>query len=374
MPVMPAWCVTEGRLVIALSPQAIKSQLGASPQERGLFASQEFQKAFAGDGKILAISYQDSSRLFEAAYSYVTLLGPMMMAAMNEANLHGRGRPPAEPIFDFSTFPSGRSIYRHLRPGITVTRRVEDGLETQSRQTFPTLNLGATAPIAVALLLPAVQAAREAARRMQSVNNLKQIVLAMHNHHSTFNSFPPAYSTDKDGKPLLSWRVYILPFIEQQALYEQFHLDEPWDSEHNRQLIAKMPEVYRSPNSAAAPGKTVYLGIAGEKGIFAPPGKGANGRTGGVDMASVRDGTSNTIAVVEANDDSAVEWTKPADLTPNPKHPLQGIVGLRPGMFLAAFADGSVRVISENVDPQVLMNLFQRNDGNIIDRGALDRE
>ena len=80
-----------------------------------------------------------------------------------------------------------------------------------------------------ALLLPAVQSAREAARRAQCVNNLKQIGLAMHNFHAQKNHFPAAAIVDKAGKPLLSWRVAILPYIEQESLYQQFHLDEPWD-------------------------------------------------------------------------------------------------------------------------------------------------
>lgn len=375
MPLMPAWCVTEGRLMVALSPQAIKSHLGTTPEERGLFAGDAFRQTFAGEGKILAISHQDSSRMFEGIYSYVNLLGPMMMTAIHEAT-HDRFGPEnaAPPIFDFSTFPSGRSIYRHLKPGVTVTRRTAAGIETQSRQTLPMPNVGASAPVAVALLLPAVQAAREAARRMQSSNNLKQIALAMHNHADTFRNLPPAYSTDKDGKPLLSWRVHILPFIEQQVLYDQFHLDEPWDSEHNRKLIDKMPEVYRSPNSAAAPGKTVYLAISGKEGIFAPPAKASDGRTGGVRFADVRDGTSNTIAVVEANDESAVEWTKPVDITPDAMNPLKGIVGMRPGIFMAAFTDGSVRAISDQIPPKTVMNLFQRNDGNPIDYSELERD
>ena len=95
----------------------------------------------------------------------------------------------------------------------------------------------------VASLLPAVSAAREAARRAAGSNNLKQIGLAMHNFHESYGGFPAAYSGDKTGKPLLSWRVHILPFVEGEALYRQFKLDEPWDSPHNKKLIARMPAV-----------------------------------------------------------------------------------------------------------------------------------
>ena len=82
-----------------------------------------------------------------------------------------------------------------------------------------------------ASLLPAVSAARECrSKNAAGANNLKQIGLAMHNFHDSYGGFPAAYSTDKNGKPLLSWRVHILPFVEGQALYRQFKLDEPWDS------------------------------------------------------------------------------------------------------------------------------------------------
>src|SRR5262249_21734482 len=83
-------------------------------------------------------------------------------------------------------------------------------------------------------LITAVAQVRVATRRMQSTNNLKQIALAMHSYHDTMGRFPPAIVRDKEGKPLYSWRVLLLPYLEQQNLYNQFKLDEPWDSEHNR--------------------------------------------------------------------------------------------------------------------------------------------
>ena len=107
----------------------------------------------------------------------------------------------------------------------------------------------ATIGVLVGLLLPAVQAAREAARRNMSMNNMKQIMLAMHNYHDANGNLPPAFSTDDAGNALLSWRVLILPYLEEQALYDQFHLDESWNSEHNKTLISKMPEVYAEPSA-----------------------------------------------------------------------------------------------------------------------------
>jgi 5'-3' exonuclease len=110
--------------------------------------------------------------------------------------------------------------------------------------------------VAVALLLPAVQAAREAARRMQCTNNIKQIMLAMHTYHDAHKCFPPVMTADKNGKPLHSWRVLILPFIEQQALYSQIRLDEPWDSEYNSRLHDMNIQTYQCPSAYSMPGMT----------------------------------------------------------------------------------------------------------------------
>ena len=207
----------------------------------------------------------------------------------------------------------------------------------------------ATIGVAVALLLPAVQAAREAARRMQSMNNLKQICLAMHNYHDTFSRFPT--NIEKDGKALLSWRVQILPFIEQNALYEQFRLDEPWDSPHNMALLDIIPAVYRNPNfTDEFKTKTNYLGIVAPGSLFvnAQPKK----------FSDIRDGSSNTVIVVEAGPDRAVPWTKPQDLTIDPSAPLAGLQKMRPGIFLALFADGSVQAITLTIDPKMLLGMF----------------
>ncbi|MEM6470354.1 MAG: DUF1559 domain-containing protein, partial [Planctomycetota bacterium] len=161
----------------------------------------------------------------------------------------------------------------------------------------------ATTGVLVGMLLPAVQAARSAARRMSGSNNLKQIALAYHNYHSAYRVLP-ANITDEDGNPLLSWRVAILPFIEEQELYEQFHLDEPWDSAHNSSLIAKMPAVYSDPATSLPQGLTIYQRPVGEKTMFQ---EGEERR-----FRDVLDGLSNTIMGMEVAASSAVEWTKPS--------------------------------------------------------------
>ncbi len=213
----------------------------------------------------------------------------------------------------------------------------------------------ATTGVLISLLLPAVQAAREAARRSQSQNNLKQIGLAFHNHHDTFKELPPRAIADPSGKPLLSWRVKLLPFLEEKALYDQFHLDEPWDSQHNKQLLAQMPAVYARPGSKAAPGMTVYL---------APVADGTIWNAGkAISFAAIRDGTSNTIAVVEAADGAAVPWTKPDDWQVDPSDPLKGVRDSRPGGFQALILDGSVRFLANSLDPAVFKALLTMAGG-----------
>jgi hypothetical protein len=217
--------------------------------------------------------------------------------------------------------------------------------------------------ILVALLLPAIQAAREAARRNQSMNQMRQLIISLLNYENATKAYPAHASYSSDGKPLLSWRVHILPYLEEQALYEQFKLDEPWDSEHNRALIAQMPAVFQNPNLPDETGKTNYLAVVGEVCVF-------SGTQTGLKPAEIIDGTSNTIVLVEAARDQAVEWTKPDDWEYNPANPKAGLGGIRPGGWIAGFADGSVHFISQEIDEGALKAMFTRAGGEEVPPGA----
>jgi hypothetical protein len=214
-------------------------------------------------------------------------------------------------------------------------------------------------------LVPMVVKVRAAAARTQSVNNLKQLTLAIINYADTYRGNMPAHAIySKDGKPLLSWRVAILPFIEQVQLYKKFHLDEPWDSPHNKKLIARMPPVFRHPESKAAPGKTVYVVPVGKDTTFPPGPKGIRF------PADIPDGTSNTLLIVEVDDADAVIWTKPADLRYDPQNPLKGLRGKKTGSFNAAYADGSVHAIPRTISLPTLRALFTRNGGEVLGQDA----
>lgn len=368
LPVQPAWCLTDKQLVVALFPQTVRSILDRPKSDKSLADAPPLAAALEGEGNIVAVTYHDSQRMFESSYPALQMFLPMMQAGMNEGFREFSSGPPPQ-IFDAAMLPTARSIHRHLQPGVTVVRRTSRGLETTTRQTLPTTNIGATAPVAVALLLPAVQAARESARRMQSQNNLKQVALSMHIHHDTWRGLPAAYSLTKEGKPGLSWRVHLLPYLEQQVLYEQFHLDEPWDSEHNKKLIAKMPPTYRSPNSRAEEGKTTYLAVVGKNAIIVPPADSDKGKEHpiGSTFASVVDGLSNTIMVVETTDELAVIWTRPGDFEVDDKDPFKGLVNAASRGFHAALGDGSVQFLKKDWDPKMLKRALQRNDGEEVE-------
>jgi hypothetical protein len=204
----------------------------------------------------------------------------------------------------------------------------------------------------------------------QSQNNLKQIGVAMHNYHSLYGFLPGAALCDARGKPLLSWRVAILPFIEEEDLYKQFRLNEPWDSEHNKKLLARMPKAY-APVAGAAPKEphsTFYRVFTGPNAAFpeGQPGQPA-GVSRGLRMTQFLDGTSNTLLVVEAGE--AVPWTKPDELPYDPKKPLPRLGGMFEGSFHILMADGSVHTVKKTIDPTKLHALITPQGAEVIDWG-----
>lgn len=198
----------------------------------------------------------------------------------------------------------------------------------------------------------------EAMAKAKCRNNLKQLLIAFHNYHDSHNTMPPAYTCDDDGKPLHSWRVLILPYLEQQALYEQIKLDEPWDSEHNKQFHDKIPDVFFCPDRIAveiAAGKKPVAGlcdyavITGKDCFF----DGSEERS----FAALSDGTSNTLGIVERK--TPVCWMAPEDIPQeeaekggnvSPK----GIGGVHEGGVNVAFFDGSTRVLKNTVTKRAL--------------------
>jgi Protein of unknown function (DUF1559) len=224
----------------------------------------------------------------------------------------------------------------------------EIAIKGEFAYTVPTIG------VLTGLLLPAVQSAREAARRMQSQNNTKQLLLSLLNYESAYKRFPPRVSKGKDGKPLLSWRVAMLPYLEQNALYQQFHLDEPWDSDHNITLLDKMPATFKHPSYVGPEGHTVYLApFYGDTVWNLEKAKFVN----------ITDGSSNTIALFEVDDSHAVPWTKPEDLDLREINVSECFRGTGSN---AGFFDGSVRYFPRSIDPVVLKALVTSAGGEVV--------
>ncbi|MCL2625075.1 MAG: DUF1559 domain-containing protein [Planctomycetaceae bacterium] len=162
---------------------------------------------------------------------------------------------------------------------------------------------------------------RESSHKMQCANNMKQIMLALHNYHDANRVFPTAYRVNEDGKPLHSWRVALLPYIEQTALYDRMvpYMNEPWDSENNKQFHNVNVPQYQCPAAKNAPGMTNYSVVVGradeeqarELGLLAPSSTAFPEPNKWVSLAHMSDGTSNTIAVVERKE--PVCWMDPSN-------------------------------------------------------------
>jgi len=249
-----------------------------------------------------------------------------------------------------------------MKQSVDLADQALNGLKlTQNGNTFEAsisiegTSGSAAVPTMVATMLPAVMQARSAARRSLGRNNLKQIGLAMHNYHDVNRKLPDAASVDQSGKPLLSWRVHVLPYVDQKGLFDKFHLNEPWDSPHNKALADSMPAVFQDVTGKADKGKTRYQVILGPGSTF----EGGKGKT----IRGITDGTSNTIIVVEVSPAKAVEWTKPADITYSPSNPLDGLVAPGTQGFNALRGDGSVTFISNTIDPKNLAAMFTASGG-----------
>jgi len=211
--------------------------------------------------------------------------------------------------------------------------------------------------IMAALLLPAVQQAREAARRTQCKNNLKQIGLAMHNYLDTFRSFPAAHLNDSQGQPRVSWRVSILPYIDQAPMYQSMSMNESWDGPTNSRFNGMMPPTYSCPSAPMNHINTCYATVVGPKSVL-----GANKC---VSIREILDGTSNTMLVTEACM-LGIPWMKPQDVDAASITAVGdpgGISSFHRGIVNVLMGDGSVRTLSVTVDPNIVKALSTYDGG-----------
>lgn len=194
------------------------------------------------------------------------------------------------------------------------------------------------------LLVPARRNARGAARRVQCMNNLRNITVALLNYQNANGSLPPAYTVDANGKKLHSWRTLILPFIDEQSAYDAIDLSKPWNDPANVAAHKKCPDVFRCPSSDMAPGHTTYMGITGADALFcdAEPRQFS-------DVSNL----SEVLMVIEVSTKDAVHWMAPQDTDESFVLNFGAETELaHAGGTSAAFGDGSVRFLSKQLSDQ----------------------
>ena len=235
--------------------------------------------------------------------------------------------------------------------------------EPKTQQWGPTL-LGCLAVIGIigvliALLLPMPRTAREAARRMQCANNLKQIAIALHSYEDQYGALPPAHTVDADGKPLHSWRTLILPFMEQTPLYEKIDLSKPWDDPANKVVFNAGVPGYACPSTLGPSTHTVYMAVAVPGGCFKPtqPRK----------FSEITDEHDRTVMVMEVDEKQAVHWMSPTDsidfnsLKADSGAKLQHRHGTQ-----AVFVDGTVHFLSVDLKPETLRALVTIDGKDVV--------
>ena len=209
-----------------------------------------------------------------------------------------------------------------------------------------------------ALLAPPISQARAAAQRTQQMNNMKQVMLALHNYHEVYGHLPPAIVIDKNSGVPRSWRVEILPFIEGASLYDQYKKDQPWDSEENKKILGQMPFVFRHPSHPAGATNTSIFAAYGDGFAFQKDDKI------GLKFHDIADGTSATIAIIEAQGE--IPWTKPEEPLIDLSQGAPKNFGFDPTAFAVGLCDGSVQMIARTIDPQLLKVMFTRNGGEVL--------
>ncbi|MEX1233143.1 MAG: DUF1559 domain-containing protein [Planctomycetaceae bacterium] len=226
--------------------------------------------------------------------------------------------------------------------------------------------------VVIALFWPTVQF-RGIDRGSTCKNNLKQIGLALHNYHDAHGSFPPAYLADEHGRPMHSWRVLILPFMDHHKLYDEYRFDEPWNGPHNITLQDRIPEGYRCPtyqrqlqerktDSEFSQRLTNYVVIESPTAVF----DGTHAPT----ISEITDGTDKTILVVDVNQ-HAVHWMQPDEITPDDffnelRFAADGKRALHPMGLQVLMADGAVRYISSTTPIKTVLALITKAGGETV--------
>ena len=344
-----SFCIKKDRIFIGMFPQAVMTAVKGLPSDEVLMDDMQVKKLnessfLKGDVKLSGMVYLDAKLQAQITYPYMQILKTAASTILRREM-----GPNTLALLDGVELPPARTVIRKIKPTTVLVRTNEQGIEIEARQTIPTNGAMAGIPVGIGMLLPAVGQVRAAAQRTESMNKLRQLALASLNYESAHQEFPI-----DDEK--FSWRVRILPFIEQGNLHDQINFDEPWDSEHNKKVLAQTPQVFQAPGSKVAEGMTVYRGFEGVLG-------GNDGDA--ITFGRITDGSSNTILVAQVPDEMATHWAKPDSLEVNEDVAKKLLA--EKGGIPTAFCDGSTRLIPDTVGTDDVQSLLGPNDGNHVE-------
>lgn len=392
--ITPAISVSDKWMCVSLLPQPVAAFNLRVAGELPVWSPESLSRETLADvpESFTGLTIVDPRATYRMILGVAPIAAGFAQAAIGQATARrgDEGAPRQAPpmIFQISELPPAEMVTKWLYPNVVSSKVDENGVTTKTSSSLPGLPIpggdSGAASVAVpavltALLLPAVQQAREAARRTQSRNNLKQIGLAMHNYYDVFENFPAGTVENEDLEvdERLSWMVSILPFIDQSNLYNQFNMDQGYNSETNQPLLETPIITYMNPGYSADGFPTHYVGIGGLT-AEGPTAKlpsniaGVFGYDRKTRFRDITDGTSNTVMVAESNGLSG-PWGQggPATVVPFTQHPYingpDGVGGPFRGGCHFLMADGAVRFVSENIDASVVEKLTTIQGGEVVE-------
>ena len=369
--------VSSGAIVAGVDMEVVREQFDKKGPPRGSDA--EFQA--------LAPLWKDSEYLAAGIILDGKTIHFRAAASCSDEELAGNVADTAKAAVTLTRnmIRSLRERERDIPPFAVFLLQTGDGLlktvAVQQTETLVSAQTSTQVPEMIAAtassLSGAIAEARSSARRQVSVNNMKQILLAMHNWADAQGGgrLPPPVIMGKDGKGTVphSWRVELLPYLGYEQLHAAYHFDQPWDSTANKLVLAQMPAQFRHPQDDAKSTNSSYLVLTPEKLLKERPvpGGGATAPEGGFPTAfsaqdgmsfgQIFDGTSNTIAIVEAKCD--IPWTKPEDIPFDPAGELPKFGGYEKSGFNIGLCDGAVRFVDSKIDKGILKLLIMPQDG-----------
>jgi len=384
MPFVPTMMISDKWMAMGVTPGAIQ---GLTQRENGKLPAwkpdSRVQAALAElPAEFSMISVADPS----GGYVQLMQLAPMGLNLLEQQFLPTVADGSLQMPFTAEDLPAIEEITDPMFPNVSVGWSTDHGFAMSSRQSVPSSPLGnmtaaAPVPILVALLLPAVQQARAAARRVQSMNNMKQLGLAMHIYHDLMNEFPAGTVANKDLEPdqRLSWGYTVLPYLEQQAFHDTIDGNKGWQDEANSNAVATMLPLFVDPSQSGPrsnPSSSDYVAMAGvgEDAALLPnghPKAGIFGYNRKCRLADITDGTSNTMMITTASQPTASflaggrETIRGFSQSPYLNGP-DGIGSPHRGVILVLMADGSVRSVATTIEESVLEAIATKSGNEIV--------